>query len=125
MSAFPWQQPYLESVNGVPLDNYYRWLALTYVVTLATNPALSIPMGVDHKNMPFGMQVIGKFRGDLELMLAASALEAYCETTEDLRRPLPDMQALKSGQVDLWTPVTHPPFSDTEHSTAMEGASAV
>lgn len=125
VSAFPWQQPYLESVNGVPLDNYYRWLALTYVVTLATNPALSMPMGVDHKNIPFGMQVIGKFRGDLELMLAASALEAYCETTEDLRRPLPDMQALKSGQVDLWTPVTHPPFSATEHSTAMEGASAV
>ncbi len=125
VSPFPWEQPYLEEVNGVKLDNYYRWLALTYVVTLATNPALSMPMGVDHKNMPFGMQVIGKFRGDLELLLAAQALEDYCETTDDLCRPTPDFAALSASQVNLLTPVTHPPLPVEEYQTASQGASAV
>lgn len=110
VSAFPWEQPYLTSVNGVALENYYRWLALTYVVTLTTNPALSMPMGRDHLNMPFGMQVIGRFRGDLELLLAARSLETYCEATPDLCRPRPDLAALSNSQVDLWSPVTHPPL---------------
>jgi hypothetical protein len=112
-------------VNGVALENYYRWLALTYVVTLATNPALSMPMGVDHLAMPFGMQVIGRFRGDLELLLAARALEAYCESTEDLRRPRPDMAALARSNVDLWTPVTHPPLAPEQYAAATDGRPAV
>ncbi|WDY58631.1 amidase [Pseudomonas sp. PSKL.D1] len=123
VSAFPWEQPYLTHVNGVELENYYRWLALTYVVTLATNPALSMPMGVDHCGMPFGMQVIGKFRGDLELLIAARALEAYCEQTTDLCRPRPDLEALAASQVNLHTPVTHPPLD--EPATSSAGLSAV
>lgn len=124
VSAFPWEQPYLKSVNGVALENYYRWLALTYVVTLATNPALSMPMGVDHLNMPFGMQVIGKFRGDLELLLAARAIEAHCEASVDLSRPRPNMAALALSEVDLWTPVTHPPLPPEQHAAAADGRPA-
>lgn len=125
VSAFPWEQPYLTSVNGVKLENYYRWLALTYVVTLATNPALSIPMGVDHHRMPFGMQVIGRFRGDLELLLSAQALENYCEQTNELRRPIPDMQEIRNSNVDLSTPVTHPPLPTSSSATSHESRPAV
>lgn len=125
VSAFPWQTPYLETVNGVALENYYRWLALTYVVTLATNPALSMPMGVDHLNMPFGMQVIGRFRGDLELLLAAQALETHCQSTPDLCRPRPDMAALALSDVDLWTPVTHPPLPAEQYASSAESRPAV
>lgn len=125
VSAFPWEELYLKSINGIELENYYRWLALTYVVTLATNPALSMPMGVDHLAMPFGMQVIGRFRGDLELLLAARALEAHCEATTDLCRPRPDMAALARSEVDLWTPVTHPPLPAADHATSADGRPAV
>lgn len=125
VSAFPWEEPYLKSINGIELENYYRWLALTYVVTLATNPALSMPMGVDHLAMPFGMQVIGRFRGDLELLLAARALEAHCEATADLCRPRPDMAALARSEVDLWTPVTHPPLPAADYATSADGRPAV
>lgn len=125
ISPFPWEQLYLEKVNGVALENYYRWLALTYVVTLSTNPALSMPMGVDHLNMPFGMQVIGKFRGDLELLFAARALEQHCESTQDLCRPHPDMAALLQSKIDLWTPVTHPPLPPEQYTTVSDGRPAV
>src|SRR5262249_25406153 len=62
VSPFPWTQLYLEELEGVRLRNYYHWLALTYVVTLVTNPAISIPCGIDEHAMPFGLQVTGRFR---------------------------------------------------------------
>ena len=43
VSPFPWSQLYLAEMDGKPLNNYYHWLSLTYVVTLVTNPAISIP----------------------------------------------------------------------------------
>lgn len=44
VSPFSWQNLYLSEVNGKPLKIYCRWLSLTYVVTLMTNPALSFPL---------------------------------------------------------------------------------
>src|SRR6266702_2730942 len=41
-SPFPWQQLYAAQVGGRAQENYYRWLALTYVVTLTTHPASSL-----------------------------------------------------------------------------------
>ncbi|MDQ2149892.1 amidase [Alcaligenaceae bacterium C4P045] len=109
VSPFPWSQLYLESVNGKPLENYYRWLALTYVVTLATNPALSMPCGRDHRGMPFGLQVIGGFREDALLLDRAEALEAAFHRHPELARPIPDVNQLLAAQVDLKSIVTHPP----------------
>ncbi|PTB20398.1 amidase [Trinickia symbiotica] len=109
VSPFPWAQPHAKAINGVTLDNYYRWLALTYVVTLVTNPALSLPCGLDHAGMPFGLQVIGRFRGDFELLSAARALEAVCDASPLTRRPKPDIARLLRSDVDLRTLVTHPP----------------
>ena len=109
VSPFPWRQPYPESVEGIALDHYYRWLALTYVVTLVTNPALALPCGVDRAGMPFGLQVIGRFRGDFELLAAAGALEAVCQSSALTRRPLPDLARLRETSVDFKAIVTHPP----------------
>lgn len=43
VSPFPWTRLYAEQVDGKAMRNYCEWLALTYVVTLATNPALCRP----------------------------------------------------------------------------------
>ena len=111
VSPFPWAQLYLDSVNGKPLENYYRWLSLTYVVTLATNPALSLPCGRDHRGMPFGLQVIGGFREDALLLDRAEALEAAFVSDPVLARPIPDTERLLAAGVDLKSIVTHPPGS--------------
>ena len=60
-------------------------------ITLATNPAISLPCGVDHKEMPFGLQVIGRFRGDGEVLGAAHAMEQAFKAIPGLGRPLPDI----------------------------------
>jgi len=110
VSPFPWRQLYLAELDGKPLKNYYHSLALTYYISLVSNPALSLPCGIDAHGMPFGLQVIGPFRGDVELLNAAEAMEqAFCGIAE-LRRPRPDLSKLRgTTTAALKSLVTHPP----------------
>jgi Asp-tRNA(Asn)/Glu-tRNA(Gln) amidotransferase A subunit family amidase len=39
VTPFPWTRMFASRVGGRAQENYYRWLALTYVTTLRTNPA--------------------------------------------------------------------------------------
>jgi Asp-tRNA(Asn)/Glu-tRNA(Gln) amidotransferase A subunit family amidase len=110
VSPRPWTELYLAEMEGKPLRNYYHWLALTYFITLATNPAISLPCGRDHAGMPFGLQVTGRFRGDLEVLAAAEAMEEAFTRILGLGRPRPDLAKLAGGaSVDLKSLVTHPP----------------
>ena len=109
VSPFPWTELYLAELDGQPLKNYYHWLALAYVVTLATNPAIVLPCGVDDHDMPFGLQVVGRFGGDIELLDIAGALERAFEGIAGLGRPLPDISALATPRPELKSIVTDPP----------------
>ena len=109
VSPFPWTELYVAELEGKALANYYRWLALTYWITLTTNPALSLPCGLDHKRMPFGLQLVGRFRGDAELLDAAEAMEHAFANNEELRRPRPDTSMLLQPRPELKSMVTHPP----------------
>ncbi len=109
VSPFPWTKLYLEEMNGQKLRNYYHWLAPTYFVTLVTNPAIAIPCGTDHAGMPFGLQVVGRFRGDRALLGAAHAMEQAFAAIPALRRPLPDLGKLARPVPELKSIVTHPP----------------
>ena len=109
VSPFPWIQPHAAVVDGRAQDNYYRWLALTYVVTLTTHPAISLPCGVDGQGMPFGLQVVGRFRGDGALLGASAALESAFERRADLRRPRPDPDRLRMAEPPLKSIVTAAP----------------
>ncbi|MGC4241639.1 MAG: amidase family protein [Herbaspirillum sp.] len=122
VSPFPWSELYLKEVNGAPLENYYRWLALTYVVTLVTNPSISLPCGRDHRGMPFGLQVTGAFRDDARLLAWAGALEAAFAVDETLQRPRPDLAKLKSVNAALTSLVTHPPILDGAATAAAAQA---
>ena len=102
----PRTKPELE---GQPLRNYYHWLALAYVVTLATNPAIVLPCGVDDHRMPFGLQVVGRFGGDIELLDIAGALERAFEGIAGMGRPLPDIGALATPRPALKSIMTDPP----------------
>ncbi len=110
MTPFPWTELYAGHIDGQATRNYYEWLALTYVVTLATNPALALPCGRDEHGMPFGLQLVGRLRGDAALLSAAQALEAAFAADPTLARPRPDLQALHTPRPELKSIVTHPPL---------------
>lgn len=85
LSPFAWTELYARTIDGKTMANYYQWLGLTYVVTLATNPALALPAGLDEAGMPFGLQLIGPLRGDARLLAMAQALEQALELATDAR----------------------------------------
>jgi len=109
VTPFPWTNLYLAEMEGKPLKNYYHWLALTYFITIVNNPAVSIPAGVDHKGMPFGLQVVGPMRGDASLLGAAHAMEQAFARIDTLKRPRPDLSKLAKPTPELKSIVTHPP----------------
>ena len=114
VTPFPWRQLYLAELDGKQLNSYYHWLALTYYISLVSNPAISLPCGTDAHGMPFGLQVIGRFRGDIELLNAAEAMEHAFAGMAQLRRPRPDLAKLRGvSTAALKAIVTHPPALST------------
>jgi Asp-tRNA(Asn)/Glu-tRNA(Gln) amidotransferase A subunit family amidase len=123
VSPFPWTEPHAAEINGVPQENYYRWLALTYVTTLTTHPSLSLPCGTDHAGLPFGLQITGRFRADRHVLGVAHAMEQAFAGTAALDRPKPDISRLREAQPALDSIVTAPPILGAQ--TADGAASAV
>ena len=111
VSPFPWKTLYLDQIGGRKLKTYYHWLAMAWYITLTTNPAVSLPCGLDEAGMPFGLQVIGRFRGDAELFDITTAIEAASAGDPDLERPLPDISRLGTVNPELKSIVTSPPAS--------------
>ena len=111
VSPFPWTVLFAEQVDGQAMRNYYQWLGLTYVATLATNPALALPTGVDEAGMPFGLQLMGRLNGDAALLGAARAIELVFAEDATLRRARPDLAALRQPRPELRAIVTHAPLS--------------
>jgi hypothetical protein len=82
---------------------------MAWLITLTTNPAISLPCGTDAAGLPFGLQVIGRFRGDFELLAIAEAIEQAFAGTPELARPLPDIAKLREPVPALKSIVTAPP----------------
>ena len=94
VSPFAWTELFASHINGEPQANYYRWLALTYVTTLTTHPALSLPCGLDDAGLPFGLQIVGRFRADRHALGVGHALEQAFKGIAGLARPRPDIANL-------------------------------
>ncbi|MBR0671122.1 amidase [Neoroseomonas soli] len=97
VSPRPWKELYPAEIDGQPTRTYFHWLAMAYYVTLCGHPAVSIPMGVDRNGMPFGLQVVGPRGGDALLLRVAAAIEEAFVNDPELRRPVPDLAALKAA----------------------------
>ncbi|TQF08363.1 amidase, partial [Myxococcus llanfairpwllgwyngyllgogerychwyrndrobwllllantysiliogogogochensis] len=109
VSPFPWTELFASHINGEPQANYYRWLALTYVTTLTTHPALSLPCGLDGQGMPFGLQVVGRFRDDLGTLATGRAMEHAFAGIAGVQRPRPALDRLGPVEPALTSLVTTGP----------------
>jgi Asp-tRNA(Asn)/Glu-tRNA(Gln) amidotransferase A subunit family amidase len=89
VSPFPHAQLFVEEINGERMATYMSWLAITYAPTMALACAVALPCGVDHKGMPFGIQLIGPPGADAHILRAAHALEQVLATNSETARPVP------------------------------------
>ncbi|MBC4016308.1 amidase [Siccirubricoccus deserti] len=92
-----WRELYPAEIDGQPTRTYFHWLALAYYVTLAGHPAVSLPLGIDERGMPFGLQIVGPRGGDAFVLGVATALEQALAGDAVLGRPLPDPAALRAA----------------------------
>lgn len=72
---FPVDVSYPDQINGRALTNYVDWLAQTYLITLTGFPAVSVPIGLDSKGLPVGLQLIGKRFSEPQLLGLAQAIQ--------------------------------------------------
>ena len=72
---YPVDDRYVSQCNGVEFDTYIDWLAIAYAITLTILPALSVPCGMTDQGLPVGMQLVGKPRGEAQLLSHAHWVE--------------------------------------------------
>lgn len=86
---FPVDRHWPETIAGRRMDTYHRWMEVVIGPTLAGCPAISVPVGFGANGLPMGMQIIGRPRGDFDVLQLA---HAYDQATGWVRhRPPPSL----------------------------------
>ncbi len=60
---------------GIPIPEYYRWLAIAYATTVTTLPIVTLPVAQADNGMPVAMQLIGRPGDETNLLRHALWLE--------------------------------------------------
>ena len=64
-----------KQIAGRTMDTYHRWMEVVVIATFAGLPAISVPVGFSPSGLPMGMQLLGRPRGDLNLLRLARDYE--------------------------------------------------
>ena len=78
-------------INGKKMENYMDASLIRSALTLTGHPVLALPCGSDYFGLPFGLQLVGKRRGDIDLLEISLALEGVFSRNPDLKRSIPDL----------------------------------
>ena len=72
---FAVEQRFPTEIGGEKLTTYIDWMFLTFIITLVSCPAISLPCGLTQDGLPVGLQLIGRPQGDAQLLGTAALLE--------------------------------------------------
>ena len=95
-TPFDHSQWSITEIDSIEMPTYMRWLAITYMPTMALASAVVLPCGLDDKNMPFGIQVLGAPGADRLVIEVAKALETALASHQKTCRPVPDIKQLSA-----------------------------
>jgi Asp-tRNA(Asn)/Glu-tRNA(Gln) amidotransferase A subunit family amidase len=80
-----------KSVGGKVMENYVDASLVRSALTLTGHPVIAIPTGLDEVGMPFGVQIVGKRRGDFNLLSAAKGIETMVSANPSFLVNRPDI----------------------------------
>ncbi|UUT20842.1 amidase [Pseudomonas sp. T8] len=64
-----------QSINGVAMDTYHRWMEVVIPGTLSGCPVANVQAGFNKDGLPMGLQIIGKHQADFAVLQLAHAYE--------------------------------------------------
>jgi amidase len=64
-----------KEVGGVKMGHYIEWMKSAYWITVTHRPAISVPAGFTAAGLPVGIQIVGRYRADFEVLQLAHAFE--------------------------------------------------
>jgi len=73
--AFDVQSRMPAAIDGKKLENYLGGSLITAATTLMALPSIAVPCGFDRHGRPVGLQMVGRHRGEAELLQAAVLFE--------------------------------------------------
>jgi amidase len=82
---FPVEQPYIQTINGVPMESYMAWMRSCAWITVTGQPALAVPAGFTADGLPVGLQIVGRPRDDFAVLQLGYAYEQTSDV--HTRRP--------------------------------------
>ncbi len=81
---FPVETRFISELDGVKLDGYMGWLALTCALSITSCPILALPGGFTPGGLPVGLQVAGPLRSEAQLFSYGAYLEQLLGCAERL-----------------------------------------
>lgn len=85
LPPFAVTERYPTKIGDDVLTNYIDWMFLTFCLTLTGCPVLSIPCGFTKSGLPVGLQLMGRPRGEYDLIAAAQILETILAVPKQAR----------------------------------------
>jgi amidase len=82
---------WVHEIDGQPQHSYLDWMASAYRISATGLPAVSVPAGFTADGRPVGLQLVGRRRGDWDLLAVARAFEAatgYADRVPGVTPPL-------------------------------------
>jgi amidase len=75
VSPFPVEENYPQTVAGRQMKTYVDWLAPTFLLSMSGLPIASVPCGLDAAKMPVGLQIVGRPRGEEDVLALAGRVQ--------------------------------------------------